>query len=97
MLLALLALLRCIDRATYSFIGDTVGFGDLAQRFALLYAVEDIRPIFGGNAVVRLGRAGATLLAFLLKRRMPVSGMNNLSVCHGIIILDTGKGGTDGC
>ena len=86
----------CFGRAAYGFMGDAVVLRDLAEGFALLYAVEHIEPLFGGNTILWICRAGASLLAFLLKRRVPVSRMTLLSVCHGIIILDTGKTGTDG-
>jgi hypothetical protein len=42
-------------------IGDAIDFGDLAQRFALLYAVEDIRPVFRGNTTARFIRPRTVL------------------------------------
>ena len=46
-------------------IGDTVVLRDLAGSIALLNAAEHIRPLFGGNTILWVCRAGATLLACL--------------------------------
>ncbi len=56
-----LALVRCFHRATYRFVGDAVGFGDLAEGFALLNTAEDLGPVFGGNTTTRFLRPGTTL------------------------------------
>ena len=61
MLLSPLSLVRCFHRAADRFIGDAIGFRDLAEGFALLKTAEDIRPVFGGNTTTRCIRPGTTL------------------------------------
>src|SRR5215469_13487070 len=69
----------------HCFIRDAVVLCNLAERFALFSAAEHIRPLFGGNTVMRVSRAGASLFAglgrFGDKKKGPLSAC---IVCHGI-------------
>jgi hypothetical protein len=64
MLLSLLSPARCFHGAAYRFIGDAVGFGDLAEGFTLLNTAEDLWPVFRGNTTTRFLRPGTTLFVW---------------------------------